>query len=412
MFVFLDIVCEEMEQEEPDLVPGTRITVQSLPPPLNGRNGKVVDFDRASQAYIVHVDGGNPRTLYRENLRIMEDQSVPVIPVKQRAPPARLAPPRGAAPLPVGGSQIKPGDQILLCIEQHQFTLLEVSGIRRVCKAEPHSFAIAATLDDPDVPVWMRKPPPQPARPRTAGGRAPVVGGFRPGDAVYAVWDQDGRWYPGRVRDDVGSDKLEIEWLDKEALPSVVKRNMVCKRTTFEDLRNRPNYLGCLNLASRSGGLKSLKGQQVYEDDEEDEEMKEEEMKNRSAAAAAELFGKPAAEGDLSQEEWNTVLKAMKILSRFHVDGLVSSKRSEVLYIPGGKENWDLAGSSSLHAWLTEGQISTTSLTLPPVSSNPTAKLTAPSRAALEAVLARAGQQVQLPRGPLDIFLPPVVHED
>jgi hypothetical protein len=406
--------------DEPDLVPGTRITVQSLPPPLNGRNGKVVDYDRASQAYIVHVDGGNPRTIYRENLRIMKDQSVPVMPVKQRAPPARLQAPRGPAPVPVGGSQIKPGDQILLCIEQHQFTLLEVSGIRRVCKSEPHSFAIAANLDDPDVPAWMRKPPPQAARPRTAGGKNTIVGGFRPGDAVYAVWDQDGRWYPGSVRDDVGSDKLEIEWLDKEALPSVVKRNMVCKRTTFEDLRNKPNYLGCLNLASRTGGMKGLKPGKDYED--EDAEDKEEEQRIRANQAAAELFGKPVSEGDLSQDEWNTVLKAMKVLSRFGVDGLVSSQRSEVFHIPPkfageveGKENkseWDLAGSSSLHSWLTEGQVSPTSLTLPPVSAGPAQALTAPSRRALEAVLARSGQPVTLPRGPLDIFLPPVVHED
>ena len=417
--------------DEPDLVPGTRISVQSLPPPLNGRCGKVVDYDRASQAYIVHVDGGNPRTIYRENLKILEDQSVPVIPVKQRAAPpgGRVSVVRGmAAPLgqPAavgGGSQIKPGDQILLCVEQHQFTLLEVTGLRRVCKSEPHSFAIAASLDDADVPSWMRKPPPQPARPRTAGGKAPIVGGFRTGDPVYAVWDQDGRWYPGRIREDVGSDKLEIEWLDKEAMPSIVKRNLVCKRTTFEDLRNKPNYMSSLNLASRSGGLKNLKGL-VPEDNEEEEQ---EDQRQRSEAAAAELFGRPPAEGDLSQEEWNTVLKAMKILGRFNVDGLVSAKRSEVFHVPpkfpsetdkevGGLNvplgpNWDLAASSSLHSWLTEGQITRTSLTLPPAATSaaPSVSLTAPSRAALEAALNQTWPgraPITLPRGPLDIFHP------
>lgn len=421
--------------EEPDLVPGTRITVQSLPAPLNGRSGKVVDYDRASQAYIVHVDGGNPRTIYRENLRIMEDQSVPVIPVKQRIPPARISAPRAnmgrGDQQMVAGSQIKPGDQILLCIEQHQFTLLEVTGMRRVCKAEPHSFAIAATLDDSDVPGWMRKPPPQAAKPRPGGGKAAIVGGFRIGDPVYAVWDQDGRWYPGRIREDIGNEKLEIEWLDKEALPSVVKRSMVCKRTTFDDLRNRPNYMASLNLASRSAGLKHLKGQATYEDEEEENENdREEEVRVRSAAAAAELFGRPPAEGDLSQDEWNTVMRAMKILSRFNVDGLVSSKRGEVFQVPpkfapvkaeenvststpqgqnASMANWDVASSSSLHAWLTEGQVSKTSLTLPPVSSNPSAALTAPSRAALEAALTKAWPgraPVTLPRGPLDIFLP------
>lgn len=212
--------------EEPDLVPGTRIVVQSLPPPLNGRSGKVVDFDRASQAYVVHVDGGNPRTLYRENLRILEDQSVPVVAVKRAAggrPQSSAAHSRTALPSqpPVHATQIKPGDQILLCVEQHQFALMEVTGLRRVCKAEPHSFAIAAVLDDADVPSWMRKPVPQAARPRAPGTRSTIVGSFRIGDPVYAVWDQDGRWYPGRIREDVGSEKFEIEWFDKEALPSL-----------------------------------------------------------------------------------------------------------------------------------------------------------------------------------------------
>ena len=408
--------------DEPDLVPGTRITVQSLPAPLNGRCGKVVDYDRASQAYIVHVDGGNPRTIYRENLRIMEDQSVPVVALKQRLAPARISAPRAPrgdqAPV-VNGSQIKPGDQILLCIEQHQFTLLEVTGIRRVCKSEPHSFAIAASLDDSDVPAWMRKAPPQAVKPRPGGARAAIVGGFRIGDPVYAVWDQDGRWYPGRIREDIGNDKLEIEWLDKEALPSVVKRSLVCKRTTFEDLRNRPNYMASLNLASRTGGLKHLKGQQMYDEDEEEEEAKEEDQRQR--AAAAELFGRPPAEGDLSQEEWNTVIRAMKILGRFNVDGLVSSKRGEVFHVPPklAADNvptttptgahWDVHASSSLHSWLTEGQVTQTSLTLPPVSSSPSAALTAPSRAALEAVLTKAWPArgpSTLPRGPLDFFLP------
>ena len=222
--------------DEPDLVPGTRIVVQSLPPPLNGRSGKVVDFDRASQAYVVHVDGGNPRTLYRENLRIMEDQSVPVMPVKRATggrPQSASAASRGAGassafvPSAVHASQIKPGDQVLLCVEQHQFALMEVTGLRRVCKAEPHSFAIAAVLDDADVPAWMRKPIPQAARPRAAGSsRSTVVGSFRVGDPVYAVWDQDGRWYPGRIREDIGGDKLEIEWFDKEALPSLYENFM------------------------------------------------------------------------------------------------------------------------------------------------------------------------------------------
>ena len=204
-------------------MPGTRIVVQSLPPPLNGRSGKVVDYDRASQAYVVHVDGGNPRTIYRENLRVLPDQSVPVVPLKRASGrPQSIRPLTRDRDGPSSGAshmlapQMRPGDPILLCVEQYQFTLMEVTGIRRVCKAEPHSYAIAAVLDDPDVPGWMRKPPP--ARP-TKGPKG-AIGGFRVGDAVYAVWEQDGRWYPGRIREDYG-DKFEVEWLDKEATPSV-----------------------------------------------------------------------------------------------------------------------------------------------------------------------------------------------
>lgn len=405
--------------EEPDLVPGTRIVVQSLPPPLNGRCGKVVDFDRASQAYVVHVDGGNPRTLYRENLRILEDQSVPVQPVKRAAPrPQTTSAPRvptGASREALAGSQIKPGDQILLCVEQYQFTLMEVTGLRRVVKADPHSFAIAAVLDDADVPAWMRKPPPQ-AR------KAAPAGGFRIGDPVYAVWDQDGRWYPGRIREDVGADKFEIEWLDKEAVPSLAKKSLVCKRTTFDDLRNRPNYMAALNLAARTPGFRGLKAQATYEEDDEENDRAEE-NKLKSAAAAADLFGSNA--GEMSQDEWNTVLKAMRVLSRFHVDGLVSSKRGEVFHVPAKlakdadqkttSPDWDVDASSSLHAWLTEGQVVKTSLTLPPVTSSSAAPLTAPSRAALEASLTKAWPgrgPVTLPRGPLDIFHPPTPKQE
>ena len=443
--------------DDPDLVPGTRIVVQSLPPPLNGRSGKVVDFDRASQAYVVHVDGGNPRTLYRENLRILEDQSVPVVPVKRaaggRPQSSSVAHTRTALPSqpPVHASQIKPGDQILLCVEQHQFALMEITGLRRVCKAEPHSFAIAAVLDDADVPSWMRKPVPQPARPRAPGTRSTIVGSFRIGDPVYAVWDQDGRWYPGRIREDVGSDKLEIEWFDKEALPSLyvfffidfffygifffrVRKSLVCKRTTFDDLRNRPNYLAALNLAARTPGLRGLKAQVTADDlEEEDQDTREtklEEAKQRSAAASADLFAGGAggvASGELSQDEWNVVIKAMKILnSRFNVDGLVSTKRGEIFHVPpkfpkpnedGGENkpsynNWDLDASNLLHAWLTEGQIvknGSALVTLAPGSNGPSlVPRTSPSRAALEAALARAwpGRGLSLPRGPLDIFHP------
>ena len=428
--------------DEPDLVPGTRITVQSLPPPLNGRCGKVVDYDRASQAYVVHVDGGNPRTIYRENLRILEDQSVQVVPVKRAAGRPHtgrisqvrrdgdgMGPSSSAAHHVGGGSQIRPGDQILLCVEQYQFTLMEVTGIRRVCKSEPQSYAIAAILDDADIPAWMRKPPPAAAN-KAKGLKG--LPGFRVGDAIYAVWDQDGRWYPGRIREEY-SEKFEVEWLDKDADPSVVKKNLVCKRTSFDDLRNRPSYMAALNLAARTAGMKGLRGQAAMADDEDgdDEAMKrvkEEELKRRADEAAAELFGGKRADSEMSQEDWNTVIRAMKILNRFGVDGLTSSKRGEVFYVPPkfpksvadnqpplvktevpltGEANWDTKASSTLHSWLTEGQIVKTSLTLPPATTKATPLLTSPARAALEASLARAwpGRPgVALPRGPLDIF--------
>jgi hypothetical protein len=418
-----DILPSFPSLEEPDLVPGTRIMVQSLPPPLNGRSAKIVDYDRASQAYIVHVDGGNPRTLYRENLRILEDQSVPLPQPKRatgRPQATRVTSSRersSAEMSSIGhhqltGNQIRSGDQILLCIEQHQFTLMEVTGIRRVCKSEPQSFAIAAILDDGDVPAWMRKPPPQAAS-RSKGLKG--LPGFRIGDAVYAVWDQDGRWYPGRIREEY-TDKFEIEWLDKDASPSLVKKNMVCKRTSFDDLRSRPNYIAALNLASRTGGtMKGLKGA-VMEDEGDDDEfmdrVKSEEVKRKAEAASTELFGARPVESEMSQDDWNTVINAMKILNKYGVDGLTSSKRGEVFHVPPkfAKEeeaNWDMEASNSLHAWLTEGQVVKTSLTLPPSTTNQNPILTSPARAALEASIVKAwpGRPgVALPRGPLDIF--------
>jgi hypothetical protein len=121
------------------------------------------------------------------------------------------------------------------------------------------------------------------------------------------------------------------------------------------------------------------------------------------------------------------VIKAMKILnSRFNVDGLVSTKRGEIFHVPpkfpkpnedGGENkpsynNWDLDASNLLHAWLTEGQIvknGSSLVTLAPGSNGPSlVPRTSPSRAALEAALARAwpGRGLSLPRGPLDIFHP------
>ena len=451
--------------DEPDLVRGTRIAVQCLPPPLNGRSGKIVDYDRASQAYVVHVDGGNPRTLYRENLRILEDQSVPVMPVK-RATGRPQGPRSGPLRQPSGemgsvshhygtgsgggggGGQIKPGDQILLCVEQFQFTLMEVTGIRKVCKSEPCSYAIAAILDDADIPGWMKRPPPVAARPPSSRtGTGPKVPGFRVGDPIYAVWDQDGRWYPGRIREDLG-DKVEIEWSDKEAELSVVKKSLVCRRTSFDDLRNRPSYLGALNLASRTGGMKGLlknggagiAGNASAEYDEEELEtlqrIKEEESKRKATIASEQLFGPTASSNDaMSAEEWSTVLNAMKIMNKFGIDGLVSTTRGEVFHVPpkfpkdepvvttpttktektavGDETVWDMEASSLLHAWIMQGKEGMQSTAAPPaVHPAPPvvacSSLVAPSRAILEASLSRALRKpVALPRGPLDIFRPP-----
>lgn len=447
-------------QDEPDLVRGTRIAVQCLPPPLNGRCGKIVDYDRASQAYVVHVDGGNPRTLYRENLRILEDQSVPVIPVKRatgRPQAPRAAPMRQSSGemgavhgTHYGGGQIKPGDQILLCVEQFQFTLMEVTGIRKVCKSEPCSYAIAAILDDSDIPAWMKRPPPVAARPPSSRtGTGPKVPGFRIGDPIYAVWDQDGRWYPGKIRDDLG-DKFEIEWADKEAELSVVKKSLVCRRTPFDDLRNRPSYLGALNLASRTGGMKGLKNgagvnmnaSAEYDDEEIEalQRIKEEESKRKAASASEQLFGDQATGDLMSGEEWGTVLSAMKILNKFGIDGLVSSSRGEVFQVPPKfakdvplspptpkttdksaveESVWDIDASNLLHGWLMQGKSGSslpTSSSAPLVAAPPVANnsnsLIAPSRAVLEASLSRALRNpMSLPRGPLDIFRPVIKNE-
>ena len=196
----------------------------------------------------------------------------------------------------------------------------------------------------------------------------------------------------------------------------------MCRRTTFDDLRNRPNYLAALNLAARTPGLRGLlKAQASTGEDllsEEEEETKQEQQKQRSAAAAADLFGPSSAE-ELSQEDWNTVMRAMKVIKRFNVDGLVSTKRGEIFHVSSkfpkddatqnSKEDsaWDMDASSSLHAWLTEGQVLKTSLTLPP-TTNGLLPFTSPSRAALEAALAKSwpARALSLPRGPLDIFHP------
>jgi len=455
--------------DQPDLVRGTRIAVQCLPPPLNGRCGKIVDYDSASQAYVVHVDGGNPRTLYRENLRILDDQSVPVMPVK-RATGRPQAPRSSAAIRHQGGGgeieagpthyvsgQIKPGDQILLCVEQFQFTLMEVTGIRKVCKSEPCSYAIAAILDDADVPAWMKRPPPVAARPPSSRtGSGPKVPGFRVGDPIYAVWDQDGRWYPGKIFEDLG-DRFEIEWSDKEAELSVVKKSLVCRRTAFDDMRNRPSYLGALNLASRTGGMKGMlkngaagAGGSVEYDDEELETLhriKEEESKRKAAIGSEQLFGKQdvahemISSDQLSAEEWSTVLSAMKIMGKFGIDGLVSSNRGEVFHIPpkfpkdvpavtpstptektGEESMWDSEASHLLHGWLMQGKYSLSSHEPPPTvepsslganGATNTTSLVAPSRSVLEASLSRALRKpVALPRGPLDIFRPPAVKSE
>ena len=100
----------------------------------------------------------------------------------------------------------------------------------------------------------------------------------------------------------------------------------------------------------------------------------------------------------------------MKILAKFGVDGLISSKRGEVFQAPSDtkfgedvKDNeWNVEGSSLLHAWLTEGA-SGSELTLPPAVTR--VGLTSPSRAVLEASLS-SRLPVTLPRGPLDIFHP------
>jgi hypothetical protein len=408
---------------EPDLVPGTRIVVQSLPPPLSGRSGKVVDYDRASQAYVIAVDGGNPRTIYRENLRIMADQSVPVavpkrVPVtsrpaqQSRAPVSRYASGESVG-VSGGQSSIRPGDQVLLCLEQHQFTLLEVTGIRRVSRGEPVSYAMAAVIDDADVPGWMRKPPPAAAGRPKPGSKLP---GFHAGDPVYAMWEQDGRWYPGRVREEYLGDKLEIQWLDKDAGTSVVKKSLVCKRTSFDDLRNKQTYLGSLNLACRSGGLRKNGGGGADGGmDDMDMELahtrfKEEEAKRKSSLAAETLFG--GAAKPLVSSDWETLLRGVQLLHSLGVDSLVNSSKGEILTIPSGLKfgesgtgQWTEEATALLQSWLNEGakKIETES---PAAVATPTSTFfTAPSRAAMAASIARRPIG-PLPKGPLDIFHP------
>jgi hypothetical protein len=176
-------------------------------------------------------------------------------------------------------------------------------------------------------------------------------------------------------------------------------------------------------------GLKGSAAAAAAGDEYDDEEMavKEEESKRKAAVAADTLFGpSTTVGGELKPEEWSTVLSAMKILSRFGIDGLVSSNRGEVFHVPSKFPTknsteqlsaWDVEAGNLLAGWITEGSSSGGSnlVTLPvPVVHMPAAPtLTAPSRAILEASLSKSwGKPIVLPRGPLDIFRPPSLSID
>ena len=353
-------VASRSEWDQPDLVKGTRVFIQSMPPPLSGRLGVIEDYDNTMHAYVVHVEGGNPRQIYRENLRIApfdestgEQIGFPVIvPKKTRRGPHPRVKVQGTNEPDIVPEQdrnyISAGDQLLLCIENDQFTLTEVQGIRRLTKSEPHAFALSLGIDDIDVPRWVRK----------AQGRGNVSkrsANFRPGETVYAQWI-DGRFYPGKIKQDL-RDKFLIEWLGTgisgdESMPRPVKKSLVCKRSSFAHLKSKPSFLGALAVASgaetpRAAGKRGRPRKEIVTeeeenedarsdvpsvDDQEDEEEEEFQEYASSSSSAADL---EIANGGISRSVWKAqVLPVLRLLRSVGISGFVDSQRKQAFAFP------------------------------------------------------------------------------
>ena len=352
--------------ETPDLVRGTRVFIQSMPAPLSGRLGVIEDYDSTMHAYVVHVEGGNPRQIYRENLRIApfdevtgEQVGFPPAPVKKTRRTNTRTKREDAGTNDNADnantaerSLIQAGDQLLLCIESDQFTLTELQGMRRLTKHEPHVFALSLGIDDAEVPRWIRK----------AQGRGNTTrkssAAFKSGESVYAQFT-DGKFYPAKIKTDL-RDKFLVEWVggveDDQQRP--VKKSLVCKRTVFNQLKTKPSFLGALAVAS--GAEKSTTkrtGRPPKNATSEDEEAESADERSdlvsvddeeeegglgdyASSSSSAELdWGGVGGMGlGISRSIWKSqILPVVRLLRTAGIKGFVDVQRKETFLFPGMK---------------------------------------------------------------------------
>ena len=245
------------EWEAPDLVPGTRVVIQSLGPPFSGRLGIVETYDKATHAYLVHVDGGNPRHLYRENVRIadLNEEELKLLELNRkvrRGGTGATGRPRGRprneermvrdeVGIDYGEEAeekkiVEMGDQLLVSIDGEQFTALELLGLKRV-----DARVLALAVASEEVPKWMQR--------RTGAGGS--VGKFQIGDAVYAQ-ASDGKFYAGKIKHET-KEKFLIEWTSedkKSAGDKWIRKCAVCRRTSLDEINTRPGFFAALAVAA------------------------------------------------------------------------------------------------------------------------------------------------------------------
>jgi hypothetical protein len=233
--------------------------------PFSGRLGIVESYDKGTHAYLVHVDGGNPRHLYRENIRIAElnEEELKLAELNRKVRRTReggTGRPRGRPrnedrlarlQMEGGGGEylveeevqmaeegekkfVEMGDQLLLSIDGEQFTALELLGLKRV-----DARVLALAVGSEEVPKWMQR------RSATTGG-----GKFQIGDAVYAQ-ASDGKFYAGKIKHET-KEKFLIEWTseEKKAGDKWIRKCAVCRRTALEEMQTRPGFFAALAVAS------------------------------------------------------------------------------------------------------------------------------------------------------------------
>ena len=271
------------EWEAPDLVPGTRVIIQSMGAPFSGRLGIVESYDKSTHAYLVHVDGGNPRHLYRENVRIAElsEEELKLAEFSRKVRRTRepgTGRPRGRPRnedriVREPGEEfldeenkkhVEMGDQLLISIDGEQFTALELLGLKRV---DAHVLALAVGSEE--VPKWIQR--------RSSAG---IAAKFVIGDAVYAQ-ASDGKFYAGKIKHET-KEKFLIEWTseEKKTGDKWIRKAAVCRRTSLEEVSTRPGFFAALAVATAKNGNDNRRrtpgrGGRVKDEEEEEEGEKQ-----------------------------------------------------------------------------------------------------------------------------------------